>query len=291
MRNVSPENRWSQKLVVAMSITLAWAALAPTASAETGEGLFKTRCAACHSIGGGRLVGPDLAGLSERRSQEWFIRFVKSPKTMLDAGDETAVALYAEFNPILMPDQALSDAEIVSVVQYIGSGAGAAVAPASAPVAAAGAEPSQADIERGQALFQGTARLENGGPTCNSCHDVVNDAVIGGGILARELTTVFGRLGGPGVRAILGSPPFPVMQQAYADRSLAQDEVTALVAFLQSSDRNHALQQPRDYGPKLASSGVAGSAVLLGLYTLLWRRRRRMSVNQGIYDRQISSSN
>ena len=103
------------------------------------------------------------------------------------------------------------------------------VTSATAAQPEASGPPSNDQVLLGQGLFQGTTRLANGGPTCNSCHDVTNDAVIGGGILATELTTVFSRLGGPGVRAILGSPPFPVMQQAYVDKSLTEAEVAGLV--------------------------------------------------------------
>ena len=39
------------------------------ASAEVnGEQLFKTNCTACHTIGGGRLVGPDLIGVTNKRN-------------------------------------------------------------------------------------------------------------------------------------------------------------------------------------------------------------------------------
>jgi hypothetical protein len=148
---------------------------------------------------------------------------------------------------------------------------------------------TEEQVVLGQNLFQGTTRFANSGPTCNSCHDVTHDAVIGGGLLAAELTTVFSRLGGPGVRAILGSPPFPVMQRAYADKPLTEDEVAALVGFLQQADEEQALHQPRDYGIKLFGAGVLGAAVLLGLYSLFWNGRLRGSVNQEIYDRQVKS--
>ena len=152
------------------------------------------------------------------------------------------------------------------------------------------AEPaSPEDIENGQAMFQGAIRFENGGAACNACHDVRNDAVIGGGILAAELTTVFSRMGGAGVKAILGQAPFPVMQAAYADKPLTDEEVTALVAFLEYADSEEYNQLPRDYGIGLFLSGVVGAAILFLFFGIFWRGRKVGSVNQEIYDRQVTS--
>ena len=109
-------------------------------------------------------------------------------------------------------------------------------------------------------------------------------------MLAVELTTVFSRLGGAGVRAIIGSSPFPVMERAYRDKSLTEEEVAALVGFLERADAEQAFQRPRDYGPKLLAAGVGGAAVLLGLFSMTWHGRKRRSVNQDIYDRQVKSS-
>jgi hypothetical protein len=148
---------------------------------------------------------------------------------------------------------------------------------------------TEEDILRGQELFQGNIRLSGRGPACNSCHHVKNDAVIGGGILAKELTSVFSTMGEPGVRAILGKPPFAVMEQAYRDRPLSEDEVHALVAFLQRADEQQSFQQPRDYGIRLAGTGAVGTVLLLGAYAFIFRGRKRASVNQAIYDRQVKS--
>jgi hypothetical protein len=161
---------------------------------------------------------------------------------------------------------------------------------ATAEVQAAPAEPaSEEDIHTGQELFQGNIRFANSGPACNSCHDVRNDAVIGGGILAAELTTVFSRMGGAGVKAILGQAPFPVMQIAYENQSLTEDEITALVAFLEYADSEQYNQLPRDYGIGLFLSGSAGAGALFLFFAFVWRGRKKESVNQAIYDRQIKS--
>ncbi|MEE8306052.1 MAG: c-type cytochrome, partial [Gammaproteobacteria bacterium] len=248
---------------------------------DPGEQVFNTTCFACHTIGGGRLIGPDLAGVHENRSQEWLERFVKSSQSMINAGDAEAVALFEEYSSMLMPDAVASEEQIRQVLSYIKSqseGDAASIdAGASEPVTPE--EPaSEEDILAGQEMFQGSLRFANSGPACNACHEVRNDAVIGGGILAAELTTVFSRMGGAGVTAILGRAPFPVMQAAYEDRSLTEYEVTALVAFLEYADSEQYNQLPRDYGLGLFASGVVGAGVLFGLFGFVWRGRKSGSV-------------
>jgi len=215
---------------------------------------------------------------------------------MINNGDAEAVALFAEFNQLPMPDAVATDEQIRQVLDYIATQSSAVVVEASAETLVAEDQAevqeqpaSEEDIQAGQELFQGILRLENGGPACNACHEVRNDAVIGGGILATELTSVFSRMGGAGVKAILGHAPFPVMQAAYQDQSLTDQEVAALVAFLEYADSAQYNQLPRDYGVGLFLSGLAGASILFILFGVVWRGRKKGSVNQAIYDRQIKS--
>ena len=57
-------------LILALSIaTLARAA--PTAQdAAQGQAIFVQKCASCHTIGGGKLVGPDLKGVTATRPRD-----------------------------------------------------------------------------------------------------------------------------------------------------------------------------------------------------------------------------
>jgi len=259
---------------------------------DPGEQVFNTTCFACHTIGGGRLVGPDLLGVNERRPQAWLEAFIKSSQSMINDGDAEAIALFAEFNQMPMPDAVATDEQIRQVLSYIEMQSSSAAAEALVAVDQPEVQQqpaSEEDIQTGQALFQGILRFENGGPACNACHDVRNDAVIGGGILATELTSVFSRMGSAGVKAILGHAPFPVMQAAYQDQSLTEQEVTALVAFLEYADSEQYNQMPRDYGVGLLLSGFAGASVLFIFFGVVWRGRKKGSVNQAIYDRQIKS--
>ncbi|MBI4503470.1 MAG: cytochrome c [Gemmatimonadetes bacterium] len=252
---------------------------------DRGQETFQGVCAACHTIGGGRLVGPDLRGVTERRSEQWIIDFVQHSQRLVSAGDSTAVALFKEYQEIPMPDQPLSADEVRQLLGYIrgASASGAGLGPVVA-------EATEEQILLGREFFQGTERFANGGPSCTSCHDVTDEAITGGGVLARELTTAFSRLGGPGVQSVIANPPFPVMQRAYRDNPLTEPEVAALVGFLGLVGAQQALHQPRGSGPKLFAAGLGGAVLLLALYSLAWGGRSRGSVNQRIYDRQIKST-
>jgi mono/diheme cytochrome c family protein len=276
--------------IVAIGITPS--NLASAQVADPGQKIFTTVCVACHTVGEGKRVGPDLAGVHERHTEEWMIEFIRSSQAVIKAGDPEAVALAEAYPGLIMPDNPLSDDQIRSVLAYVRElESGAAIVGVTANLAAAkpARKVTKEDVRRGQELFQGNIRFAARGPSCNSCHNVVNDAVIGGGILAKELTSVFSTMGEGGVRAILGKPPFAVMEQAYRDKALTEDEVHALVAFLQHADEQQSFQQPRDYGVGLAGAGAVGTALLLGAYALFFRRRKRASVNQAIYDRQVES--
>jgi mono/diheme cytochrome c family protein len=67
------------------------------ALATQGETLLSARgCTACHTMGGGRLVGPDLAGVTERRSAEFIVAMIVNPDSML-ANDATAKQLLGQY--------------------------------------------------------------------------------------------------------------------------------------------------------------------------------------------------
>jgi len=264
----------------------------PASAQDTGKQLFQQLCAACHSIGAGRLVGPDLKGVSDRRPEDWLLKFVKSSQSLVKSGDKTAAALFDEFK-MPMPDQALSDEQVKKVLAHIKEAGGSAAtgtqaaAPPAQPAIVAQAQPGE--IQLGQDLFEGTVRFANGGPSCNACHHVKSDALLGGGVLATELTLVFSRMGKEGVSAILTGNPFPAMQAAYTGKAFSEKEINALVAFLQHADQEHAHQLPKEWGWRMASAGTGGVVVLLGIFSLAGRRRKKRCVNQDIYDRQIKS--
>ena len=285
----------AHKKIVGVLAVAGWLIGFPAVHAEEpGKQIFQQACAACHSIGGGRGVGPDLAGVTEKRPEEWLIRYIKSQDAVLKSGDQTAQALFDEYK-MPMPDQSLSEAQVKAVLAHIkaaGSAEGAAHDKAGSAATAQRNPTKQLtadDIRLGQRLFEGSVRFANGGPACNACHNVDHAAVVGGGIIARDLTVSYSRMGPQGIEAMMVNAPFPVMQVAYEGRALNAGEVQALVGFLQQADKEHAAHEPRHYGWRMFAAAAGGVIVLLAFFSLIGRRRKRRSVNQAIYDRQVKS--
>lgn len=114
--------------------------------AAKGKDLFKANCAACHKLDG-KLVGPPLGGITEKKSAEWLHKWIKNSKALIDAGDKDAIAIFEEYNkvPMLAYDGILSDGDIDNVLAYIADPSKAeAVAPAAPATPAATDTPATA---------------------------------------------------------------------------------------------------------------------------------------------------
>ncbi len=81
-----------------------------------------TECKACHTIGGGKLVGPDLKGVTERRDEAWLIKFIQNSQALVASGDETAVKVFNENSKIPMPAHSLTDDQVKGILKYIKAG-------------------------------------------------------------------------------------------------------------------------------------------------------------------------
>jgi cytochrome c2 len=90
------------------------------ALAKTGKNVWSAKgCMGCHTIGKGKLAGPDLNGLYERRQADWVKTWLKNPEAMYET-DETVKAMLKEWNGLKMPNLKLKDNEIDAVMHYIG---------------------------------------------------------------------------------------------------------------------------------------------------------------------------
>ncbi len=111
---------------------------------QDGADLFRTNCGACHTVGKGKLVGPDLKGVQDRHNEEWIIKWVKGSQAMVKSGDKDAVKLFADNSSIPMPDQSLADNDIKAILTFIKT-EGAPVTAAAAPASGATVQPGGPD--------------------------------------------------------------------------------------------------------------------------------------------------
>lgn len=93
------------------------------ALADRGAELFQAKgCVACHTIGAGRLVGPDLSGVTERRTPGWMAAQILEPDSMIK-NDPTTRELFAEYMTP-MSDQGLTVDEARAVLEFLRRDAG-----------------------------------------------------------------------------------------------------------------------------------------------------------------------
>ena len=87
--------------------------------ASPGEDLYNTRCTACHTIGQGDKLGPDLLGVVSKRDRQWLIRWMMEPDVMLKEKDPLAMALYTQYNKVPMPNVKLVKKQALDLIQFM----------------------------------------------------------------------------------------------------------------------------------------------------------------------------
>ncbi len=86
---------------------------------DEGARLFNARCAACHTVGKGDGIGPDLANVTKRRHHCWVSRYIAEPDKMLAEKDPVAVELFAKYKDVRMPNLSLTPDEVALLLTYI----------------------------------------------------------------------------------------------------------------------------------------------------------------------------
>jgi mono/diheme cytochrome c family protein len=86
--------------------------------ARAGEMVFRSRCASCHTVGGGRSVGPDLENVLHRRDRDWLVRWLQDPVGM-GQRDEVGRELVGKYDGVVMTDPGLNDRQIRQVLSYL----------------------------------------------------------------------------------------------------------------------------------------------------------------------------
>ena len=107
-----------------LGVDPAWASLALPDSgyvavdsvADVGAELFRRNCAGCHAYGDA-VIGPDMTGVTHRRSQTWIRGMVANPDSMLRV-DSLAQRLLVEYQ-IPMLNRELDAARVRAILEFL----------------------------------------------------------------------------------------------------------------------------------------------------------------------------
>lgn len=113
--------KWRHPAFGVLVIAICLGSIRHGMAAEDGQKIFQRSCAACHTIGSGILVGPDLADVTSRREESWLKRQIKEPDRLIAEKDPIALQLLQEANNVPMVPLGLSDAEVAAVIAYLKS--------------------------------------------------------------------------------------------------------------------------------------------------------------------------
>ena len=80
-----------------------------------GQQIFKAKCSACHKISK-RFIGPEMKGVTQRRSPEWIMNMILNPEEMVQK-NQIAMDLLKEYNAP-MANQSLTEDEARKILEY-----------------------------------------------------------------------------------------------------------------------------------------------------------------------------
>jgi mono/diheme cytochrome c family protein len=246
-----------------------------TANAQEAAAFFKQNCFSCHTIGGGRLVGPDLKDVTQRKDRDWLARFILNPQNLISRGDAYALQILEESRGVVMPtvlgisrDRADALLNMIEAESQLEKSQFEGVQVSDRPF-------TSEDVTVGLEYFMGTRPFKNGGPACVSCHTVLGIGGLGGGRLGPDLSKVYERIGGrkPLVAWLFG-PATTTMKPIYSENSLEPEEILPLVAHFE-----YAAQQAGEDNSVAPLNflllGLGGAALALVAFDGLWTRRFR----------------
>jgi protein SCO1 len=86
---------------------------------KDGRYLFARHCAACHTIGHGDKIGPDLQGVADVRDPVWLMRQIATPDEMIADKDPIATALWNKYKHVNMPNLRLDQDEVKLIIGFL----------------------------------------------------------------------------------------------------------------------------------------------------------------------------
>jgi len=123
MKSVNQHNRFLRLFLSSLTFILLFSFQLSAQEIDSlevvkGKKIFNANCASCHKLEG-KLIGPALGKVEERRTNEWLKAWIKDNAALRATGDADAIAIFNEYNGSVMTAfPQLSDADIDAVLAY-----------------------------------------------------------------------------------------------------------------------------------------------------------------------------
>ena len=263
-------------------LAAAWLSAWSLAAQDTPD-YFRQNCTNCHTIGGGRLTGPDLKNVEQRQDREWLINFMMNPKAVIDSGDPYAQKILEDSRNVPMPvlpgldrDRSERILDLIATESELEESQFKGLQISNAPF-------TDADRELGRGIFMGTVPLSGGGAACISCHTMYDTPGLGGGRLGPDLTNVYERLKDrKTISAWLNAPGTETMLPIFKNHPMTGEEIHALVAYFEAS----AQEAPAEASVNRISLlllGLLGAVSFVFGFDAIWKQRFQ-GVRQSLVD-------
>jgi len=269
-----------------IATALVWIVLPTVAVAQDSPDYYRANCMNCHTIGDGRLTGPDLKDVTKRRDAEWLIGFLQNPKAVVESGDAYAAKLVEESRGVVMPIapgmtryRAEQLIKLIEAESKLDKSQFKVIRISSKPF-------NEKDRATGHDIFVGTHRLKNGGTACIGCHNMYDLTALGGGRLGPDLTHVYERLKGrKSVSAWLRAPATATMQPIFKQHPLEAGEIHALTAYFEAAAQ-HSETDASVSRIALLLMGLAAAAGVVFVFDVIWKGRFR-SVRRALVEASL----
>jgi mono/diheme cytochrome c family protein len=165
-------------------------------SAQDTPDYYRQNCMNCHTIGGGRLTGPDLKDVTKRKMTRY------RAEQILKLIEAESKLEKSQFQGLRISDKPFTESDRIA----------------------------------GRELFLGKTPLANGGTACIACHSMYDLPALGGGRLGPDLTRVYERLKGrQSLSAWLMAPATETMQPIFKNHPLEAEEIHQLTAYFEAA--------------------------------------------------------
>ncbi len=168
---------------------------------------YVRECSSCHTIGGGKLKGPDLLQAITWKNEDLSKAIKKMEKEVGVMSDQTISEMIA----------LLKDANVKTRI----------AAEEQRQLQARRASLAPPDTNIGKNLFWGTQKFTNGGLACFACHKV--NGV--GGTLGIDLTQAYTKLGEVALISACEKTSYKIMAPHYQTKPVTPQEAVHLTAF------------------------------------------------------------